>query len=66
MNMATTGTVQRDDAAECREKFEDWFHKVRRPQQDRNMDWPQPMVQAIADMHYASWQAAWKAARGET
>jgi hypothetical protein len=22
MNMATTGTVQRDDAAECREKFE--------------------------------------------
>jgi hypothetical protein len=53
MNMATTTTVQRDDAAECRQKFEEWRDRMK--------------LFNRAEMHAASvaWQAAWKAARGE-
>jgi len=64
MNMATTGTVQRDDAAECRQKFEESVLE----------DFHQCFIKKLSDGSYASerceelwlfWQSAWKAARGE-
>jgi hypothetical protein len=55
MNMGTTTTVQRDDAAECRAAFEKRFVKV-----------PDGLLTAKeVDLIWISWQAAWKAARGE-
>jgi hypothetical protein len=61
MNMATTGTVQRDDAAECRQKFEAWIKD----------EFPNYIVSRVRDTYsgycgdrWTAWQAAWKAARG--
>jgi hypothetical protein len=62
MNMSTTGTVQRDDAAECREKFEVQWKREHgfRPVFDGSV-YASPMAEEC----WYFWQAAWKAARGD-
>jgi hypothetical protein len=60
MNMATTTTVQRDDSAECREKFEAWYFSIRREYLNGGI----ALDCNDANSMWIGWQAAWKAARG--
>jgi hypothetical protein len=64
MNMATTTTVQRDDAAECREKFEVKFPYANQYRDGDNYQDVRIDYMCLAHVWYG-WQAAWKAARGE-
>lgn len=57
MTMATTTTVQRDDAADCRAAFEkEWPNWDKYPSGN--------YIDEIVDSHWQTWQAAWKAAKG--
>lgn len=62
MNMSTTTTVQRDDAAECRAAFEA-HHKNKYGDLMLNRD-GESYWYPHAAQEWALWQAAWKAAKG--
>ena len=63
MTMATTTTVRRDDAAECRAAFEKWI-EVDKSWGIFEMFNRMLYLKQHYDALWISWQAAWKAAKG--